>query len=821
MSSDPRAIVIIILVIFFLLIPESPPSSVIGGDHRLDQAVAQERAALKLLNRSQYGQFDPPNHRWLNITGLQEKDAFAWDALDTVKARAKEQADHILGREEADRALLGDTSANLPIYHNVSGHVRGSWVRSQIESNFKRPQLNLTAFLPEDARVVRAFERNITGDTGHVRFEFEEKGEMKSYNGTRVLDMKATVVIADETSAGDGWSVVLYGHHFVDAGHVILTTSSAKFPGIFALPHFALNEYLFKAGQEALQPRLERIINLQSSRELETINPYSSSIDDSSENAYSPQCDLIMYLQQHPLQARQKSGASVSIKSSLVEDIEKELRFPDGHHNLAPPPLTMSALIFSPDCGFVIESKGQPDYPPSEGNHLIGEKQEAYIRAGISYTLLFGIILAGQLYLTVGQMKESSTPSTRSRVSTYTIGLLSLGDGFAGMAFLPLGMLIDSASPALLSTAFMAFLAVCFFDMRFLLDIWTIQVQERSRQARQHAPASTTPNDRNADTPQQVTTPAPVPIITAAGVDSLPLPISSRAALASGASAFSLPFDQDEPTPAATATQTTQENDTRRELGSLYGKFYLILLCIVFLSLHATSWYPILRSAYTNTISFIYLSFWTPQIYRNAIRNCRKALLWKFIIGQSVLRLLPIWYFYTVKENVLWAKTDSRAFLVLAGWVWCQVWVLVVQEALGPRLFVPNSWVPPAYDYHPVLREDEEGASMPIGFTQAAVVDENRLSTVSTRSMSDLQNKDKETKGKWTSDCAICMGPIEAPVVPAGASEVEGSSFAGNLLARRMYMVTPCRHIFHTKCLESAMRYRLQCPICRESLPPL
>ncbi|TID13036.1 hypothetical protein E6O75_ATG10175 [Venturia nashicola] len=825
MSSDPRAIIIVILVIFFLLIPESPPSSVLGGgDHRLEQAVAQERAALELLNRSQYGQFDPRNNRWLNTTGLQETDGFAWGALDAVKARAKEQADHVLGREEAEKALLGDTSASLPIYHNISGHVRGTWVRSQIESKFKRPQLNLTALLPSDARVLRPFERNITGAGGDLRFEFEEKGEERSYNGLRVLDMKATAVIADATSAGDGWSVVLYGHHFLDAGHVILTTSSAKFAGIFALPHFGLSENLFRAGQKALQPRLERIIKLQISRELETINPYSSSIDGTSENFYSPHCDLVAYLQQHPLEVRQKSGASVSVKSSMVGDIEKELRFPEGHKNLAPPPLTMSALIFSPDCGFIIESKGQPEYAPSEGIHLRGEKQEAYVRAGINCTLLFGIILAGQLYLTVCQMKESSTPSTRSRVSTYTIGLLSLGDGFAGMSFLPLGMLIDSASPALLSTAFMAFLGVCFFDMRFLLDIWTIQVQEQGRQARQQAPASTILNEQTAGIRQQAA-PAAVPIITAAGGDSLPLPISSRAALASGASAVPLSFDQDEPaddiTPAVTATQPTQANDARRELGSLYGKFYLILLCIVFLSLHATSWYPILRSAYTNTIVFIYLSFWTPQIYRNTLRNCRKALLWKFIIGQSVLRLLPIWYFYTVKENVMWGKTDSHAFLFLAGWVWCQVWVLVVQEALGPRIFVPASWVPPAYDYHPVLREDEEGAGMPIGFTQAAV-DENAPSLVSTRSMSDLQNRDKEeAKGKWTSDCAICMGLIEALVVPAGASEVEGSSFAGNLLARRMYMVTPCRHIFHTKCLESAMRYRLQCPICRESLPPL
>jgi hypothetical protein len=816
---NPRVVTVIIILLVIFVLPDAPPTTVLGGvDHRLEEAVAKERAALKLLNTTHYDHFDPPNNHWLNITGLKEQDGFAWDALDAVKARAKEQVDHILGREEASKALSGDITSDIPIYHNVSGHIRGSWIRSQIESKFKRPQLNLTAFYPSDARAIRPFERNITGDGGNLRFEFSEKGAQKSYNGLRVLDMKADVVIADENSAGDGWSVVLYGQHFVDAGHIILTTSSTKFAGVFALPHFELSDNLFQATQQSIIARLNKTIEKQSSRELETINPWSSSIDGSSENAYSPHCDLIVYLQQHPVQARQKNGAPVSLTSPMIAEIENELRFPNGR-NLDPPPLTMSALIFSPDCGFIIESKGSPDYPPSEINHLVGEKWEMYIRTSINYTLLFGIVLAGQLYLTLRQMKESSTPSTRSRISTYTIGLLSLGDGFVGMAFLPLGMLVDSAYPALLATAFMAFLGVAFFDMRFLLDIWTVHVQERRRQERQNAPTSTVAPETG--TPQQAATPAPTPIITAAGVDSLPLPVTSREAMISGATPITLPFDQDttnEETTPATTTTTTEAGDTRRELGTLYGKFYLILLGIVFLSLHATSWYPSIRSAYTNLLAFSYLSFWCPQIYRNAMRNCRKALLWKFIIGHSVLRLMPIGYFYIKKENILWAATDQYAFIVLAGWVWCQVWVLIIQEALGPRLFIPKSWVPPAYDYHPILREDEEGATMPIGFSQQAGLDDNPLSPVSTRSASDLRERHD---GKWTSDCAICMQTVEAPVVPAGAIEVEGTSFAGNLLKRRLYMVTPCRHIFHTKCLESAMRYRLQCPICRETLPPL
>jgi hypothetical protein len=581
----------------------------------------------------------------------------------------------------------------------------------------------------------------------------------------------------------------------------------------------AVTENLFRAAQQALTVRLKKTIEKQRLHKLQTLNPWSSSVDGSADNAYTPHCEIVAYLQQHPLQVMQANGVPVAPSSPMVQSLETELRYPSGHQSLDPPRMIMSAIIFSPDCGFVIESKGPPDYVPSEGLHLIGEKWEVYIKTSINHTLLFGIVLAMQIFLTVTQMKHSSTPSTRSRISMYTVALLSLGDGFVGMVFLPLGMLVDSAFLALLTTAFFAFLAVTFLDMRFLLDVWSIQVQERRRQERQYGTTtSATPPEQTQSTSPTTTS---VPIISAAGAETLPLPVSMQQAVSSGATPIILPSDQDEMDPGTTNTNnnTTAEANTRRELGTLYGKFYLILLGLTFLSLHATSWYPAIRSAYTNLLAFAYLSFWWPQIHRNVMRNCRKALLWRFVIGQSILRLLPIAYFYTVPSNVIFVETDRRAFLVLAGWVWVQVWILIIQEMLGPRLLVPSTWVPPAYDYHPILREDEEDAKMPIGFTQTtSPSDETALSPVSTRSAGESKDK-----GKRIFDCAICMQNIEVPVVPAGASTEPTSSatITANLLGRRMYMVTPCRHIFHTKCLEAAMRYRLQCPICRETLPPL
>lgn len=184
------------------------------------------------------------------------------------------------------------------------------------------------------------------------------------------------------------------------------------------------------------------------------------------------------------------------------------------------------------------------------------------------------------------------------------------------------------------------------------------------------------------------------------------------------------------------------------------------------------------------------------------LRNCRRALAWPFIIGQSILRLLPIAYFWVKQDNFLYATTDISAFVFLAGWVWIQVVVLAAQQIVGPRFGVPLAWTPDAWDYHPVLREDNvEAGGLPIGL----VVSE------------EMGAERGEKAGVRTIDCAICREVLEVPVIKAGEEE---SSVAG-VFARRMYMVTPCRHIFHTACLESWLRFRLQCPICREELPPV
>lgn len=561
------------------------------------------------------------------------------------------------------------------------------------------------------------------------------------------------------------------------------------------MPHFALSERQFLLAQELLNQTVNaRLARQESSLSDPYFSPWSSSPNNPVELLFpTPHCEYIVYLQQYP----------TTLPDDELRAIEKELRFPTGAPTAAIPAMKMSALIFSPDCGFVLESKGPPEYTPQDGMHLVGQKLESYIRLARRGILAFAVILCAEIFLIIRQMKDTSTPSTRSRVSFYTVSMMAFGDGFAFMGLMAVVVSTDGVFLSLIATAFMSFLSVAVFGMKFLMDVWTVQAPERLERDRRNAAANPPPAD---STPLTTTA-----VITTAGADTLPLPATARRTRDNGPTNVILPPDQDLGAADAenAATAPTAPRSTESEMGTIYSQFYFFLFSVSFLSLQAASWPPTFRSIYTNCLTFGYLSFWVPQIYRNIIRNCRQALRWEFVVGQSVLRLTPFVYLYAVEDNILFVEIDYNVVYVLVGWVWIQIWALISQEILGPRFFVPNGWAPPAYDYHPILREDDQeaGVNMPIGFTQ-------------TTENSGMTGGETTEEGKRLFDCAICMQNLEVPVVRAGDNR-EVNSMATTIFSRRTYMVTPCRHIFHSLCLEGWMRYRLQCPICRDNLPPL
>ncbi|KAI9801194.1 MAG: hypothetical protein M1825_003468 [Sarcosagium campestre] len=822
-----RLVLVVIFLLFIYFSPETHAPTITRRP-RGDDTVELERYALQRLRSSSYGDLLAGSGKWLELAGLRHHDNYTWSSLPGVIDKAQNDVLSLVGEkgrniingvgsssENAETASeqnlgLADFDA-VPVYRNLTGVIRGQWTRSPLSDKISAPVLNLTNLAPGHEYMTEEYNRNITGREGKIDLRLQQKRskEYRQKDGY-IREISGTLAIKDETSTGDGWEMRLHGVHYPDLGSVVLTTTSEKFAGIFALPHFTFSEHTFSLARSLLNQTLGSIIQERESAYSPSIaNPWSSSLTAASDVMFpSPHCEFIVYLQAHPSVIEDEAFPVVS-SVNLLARIEDELRFPDGAPVPAAPPITMTMTAFSPDCGFVLESKGPPRFAPQEGIHLQGPKLESYIAHARRFSLLFGAVCATQTLLLVRQMKEASTPSTVSRISFWTIAMMAFGDAFADavvyFGFLSHGMFVDAAYLTSLTTGFIVFVSVNFLGMRLMMDIWTVQAPER------HRPEPATTQTPPAGEQGAATEP-----------DTLPAPATALPANNSGPTEVILPPDQDldmddDDLTAGNAGQT-DANDTntnnRRDLGAFYSRFYLLLFGLMFLSVYASSWPTPLRSAFVNILAFIYLSFWTPQIYRNVMRNCRQAFRWEFVVGQSILRLTPILYVYTVADNVLFVEPDRTAALVLVGWVWVQVCLLASGAVLGPRFFLPatSNWIPPAYDYHPVLRQDdlEAGVNVPLGLSSPdAAVSVSTSGSLDPSSIGadgagtgvelvDKRSKDTALRD-WEFDCAICMQNIDVPIVPADGTGGESSAGLGAaLLARRSYMVTPCRHIFHS-----------------------
>ncbi|KAM3423169.1 hypothetical protein BST61_g620 [Cercospora zeina] len=827
----------------------------------IKDAIAAEQEQLWAVGNSSWAAEWEQNGPTANISGFGTADGLAWDALPAFRTRAQEQLEYALGAW-GKAALEGQAEGRnpIPLYSNVTGYVMGKWKRSPLQDTVPTPHLNLTHYVPQDPFAQNTspgrFERNVTGDHGEATIRF------KQYEGTYMekstTEMGVNLVLADGQTY-DEWEAQLHGTYDIATGHGIFTTTSDKFGGIFGLPHFALSQHTFDTMRTLLNRSIAHEIHRQSSEDTDALNPWTSKVEGTDDFVW-PRCELVIYLQQMATATNMQYG------SAVLRFLERELRFPTGAFVPPPPDLHFSMLLFSPDCGFVLESQGPPDAFVQDGDHLVGPKLEVRFVHTRNHLLIFIGVLFAQITVLMRQMREASTPSTRSRISLYTTILLVLSDGYVTMALI----VATTSIPALLvqfaGAGFIAFVNVAMLGMYFVRTIWQVQEPERERavraeveedlrlsqrlletlnrlraerQAREQA-ASAGDNAQNT-TPMADAGP-PTTQTTGATDTEQPLPGTfpqrlpaeppNPAPADTGASpVFFMPSDQEGLLPI-TETAPPRNVDAlvaarMPSFGSLYAKSYGTLVVIVFISLLAMSWPGPIRRIFFLLLSLCMTSYWIPQIVRNVQRNCRRALRWEFVIGQSILRLVPFAYIHVYKNNVAFAEQDFYSMTILVLWLWIQIVLLGSQELIGPRWFVKASWksIPTAYDYHPILREDEEGGNMPIGFSEAAGVAKEASapsSPVHERNPSFARRasiaKEPKEKGKRVFDCAICMQDLEVPVVEAGAPG-DGGVLGANLLARRTYMVTPCRHIFHTPCLEGWMKFRLQCPICRETLP--
>ena len=500
--ADRRGIILPLVILTFIFLSPDPvrPPNQFDPRPSLEDVIAEEQRSLSEVANSTYShsRFSGQNALGLNLTGLEPDRGYTWTALPQVQGKARRWLDTVAEGGTQEVLDLESPEDKLPLYGNVTGYVHGQWARSKLDESVPTPELNLTEYSPQGPfgrMQVRHFGKNITGEGGDIKLRFHERenaqsGWLDSIPGNATnIDVEMT--ITDNVSYEE-YEMRLLGVYFPSIGQAMLTTSSDKFAGIFMLPHLAMSEPTFEASRMVLNHSISRTIQRQIDRETEKLNPWSPTVEGAAESPFvAPDCEMVMYLQQLT-----PSLSTLSTGSGVLSFLERELRFPTGAFLPPAPELKFSMIAFSPDCGYVIESKGPPDYVPQEGDHLSGPKVEVLYNKSRHHLLLFTCTLALQLWLLMRQMREASTPSTRSRISFYTIAMLALGDGFVTLTFLPISLFIGGLWVNLVGTAFLSFVSVSFFGMRFLMDIWAVQAPERERRAREEAEEEQRREDR-------------------------------------------------------------------------------------------------------------------------------------------------------------------------------------------------------------------------------------------------------------------------------------------------------------------------------------
>ncbi|RAL68455.1 hypothetical protein DID88_007184 [Monilinia fructigena] len=271
-----------------------------------------------------------------------------------------------------------------------------------------------------------------------------------------------------------------------------------------------------------------RLRKLEESAKENPRNLLESSSGNQIDGLPTPHCEYILFAQVQPLKFNGLEYQDRSPKGhAFVREIENELRFPDGTPIPQPPKLQLSTIIFSPDCGFMLESKGPPGFAPVDGEHLVGLKQEVWLQSIRSWLTVLAAVALGQTLILKIQCKEASTPSTVGRVSVYTVAMMLLADGLLFFTMSLASATLSSIFPSALLASFAGLMSVA-LGVRFIANIYGVQEPERLEHERAQAAALAESQARNP--------PATVrssPVITAAGADTLPLSVTSSAQTAS------------------------------------------------------------------------------------------------------------------------------------------------------------------------------------------------------------------------------------------------------------------------------------------------
>ena len=309
------------------------------------------------------------------------------------------------------------------------------------------------------------------------------------------------------------------------------------------------------------------------------------------------------------------------------------------------------------------------------------------------------------------------------------------------------------------------------------------------------------------------------------------------------------------------------------QLIKLKVRFYLficvnLLICFLFMiSLFINS----------SGIIFISLLLWVPQIIYNAISNNKYGFPFIYILANSIDRLLYPLYFRAYENNYFGLKTNYTIFILSLVIIILTISILLKQTFTSPRFMLPDKYQEYKNEFYknfdeiksickdineecviclmPIFPEeptqmmemkdnsnskenstenDTENSSENNSMndnTNDTINENNSINNSYENNLSDsnkllikeeneikLDVKDINQKDNNEDTNENYLNKVKRKLKEFFKSNFFYFYKNPNKINNKPYISTPCKHIFHSDCLEKWLEHKMECPNCRASL---
>ena len=254
----------------------------------------------------------------------------------------------------------------------------------------------------------------------------------------------------------------------------------------------------------------------------------------------------------------------------------------------------------------------------------------------------------------------------------------------------------------------------------------------------------------------------------------------------------------------------------------------MIQFCFIFYITILFSFIYVMKCYYSPPfILFSFIFTWLPQIIFNILYKNRVSFPIIYIISVILNRIFPSFYLNYFKNNFLRIPPNKNIAIISVITLLSLSLVLYSQTLLGPRWFLPLLKVE-EYNFYidenelrktkkdidslecliclnPIIENNKKDYNNDngIGFneTDSLVIEVNDNSL-------DYNENNRNKCSK------ICKFKYKKRCCGNNSIIMNFHEFSKNIM-NKPFMITPCKHVFHSDCLEEWFKMKKECPNCR------